>query len=194
VGLRSILEIPVLVMVAVLLALGMRTFLGQAFVIPSGSMIPTLQVGDRVLVSRPSYAMHDPHRGDVLVFESPEELPPDTSWLPGKVLRRALEAVGLSQPRETDFIKRVIGLPGDVVEGRDGLVYINGQRLVEPYLPPGVVTSTFGPEVVPDDHLFVMGDNRGNSNDSRAIGPIPEDLVVGRAVARIWPPGRWAFL
>lgn len=193
-GLRSAIELPVLLLVAVIIALGLRTWVGEARIIPSGSMRPTLLEGDRVLVSKTAYNLHDPRRGDVLVFESPEAGPPDGSVLPLRVMHRALEAVGLRQPPDTDLIKRVVGLPGEVVEARDGTVFVDGKRLVEPYLPDGTVTSSFGPVTVPDDHLWMMGDNRSLSRDSRAVGPISYDLVIGRAVARAWPPGRWAFL
>ena len=103
------------------------------------------------------------------------------------------EAVGVVQDR-TEFIKRVIGLPGETVEGRDGRIYINGQALQEPYLPVGTVTSVFAPVTVPTHQVWVMGDNRGNSNDSRFFGPIPFSQVVGRTIWRVWPLGHLSFL
>jgi signal peptidase I len=102
--------------------------------------------------------------------------------------------VGLRAPDENDLIKRVIGLPGEVVEGRDGRVFVNGRELIEPYLPEDSFTSDFEPVTVPEDHLFVMGDNREESLDSRSFGPVPVDSLVGRAVMRAWPPGRLGFL
>ncbi|HEX9682137.1 MAG TPA: signal peptidase I [Acidimicrobiales bacterium] len=195
-GVRTAVELPLLLLVAMLIALGLRSFVGQAFVIPSGSMFPQLEVGDRVLVSKTAYDLHDFNRGDVIVFESLDGVPPDRSILPVRLVKRTLEAVGARQPPGTDFIKRIVALPGEVVQGRDGRVYIDGKLLEEPYLPGGVVTGDFGPELVPRDHLWVMGDNRGNSLDSRdpSRGPVPIEQVVGRAVLRVWPPGRWAFL
>jgi signal peptidase I len=179
-------------------AIILRAFVGQAFFIPSESMTPQLEVGDRVVVSKISYRLHDPRRGDVVVFDCPEAAGcvtvQDDASLPIRVVRAALETVGLRQPSTEEYIKRVIGLPGETVEGRDGIVYVNGQRVVEPYLPEEVETSTFDPVTVPEGSLWVMGDNRGNSQDSRRFGPIPSDTVVGRAVARIWPPGRAAYL
>jgi signal peptidase I len=178
---------------AVFLAVVLRTFVAQAFSIPSESMIPTLEVGDRVVVSRLAYSLHDPHRGDIVVFDAPGEEDDD----PGVVTRAfqvVLESVGLRQASTEEYIKRVVGVPGDVVEARGGLVVVNGRYLIEPYLPFGTVTADFPPTPVPEGEVFVMGDNRQNSRDSRVFGPIPVDSVVGRAVVRIWPPGRTAFL
>jgi signal peptidase I len=187
-------ELFVLVATAIVLAVLLRTFVAQAFYIPSGSMVPQLEVGDRVVVSRLSYDLHDPNRGDVVVFDSPYPTDEDDSPLPVRVGHRVLEAVGLRQQSTEEFIKRVIGLPGETVEGRDGGVFVDGREVVEPYLPAGTETGEFAPVVVPDDSLFVMGDNRGNSQDSRVFGPIDADTVVGRAVVRVWPLDRAAFL
>jgi signal peptidase I len=111
-----------------------------------------------------------------------------------KAVHTVLEAVLLREPQPEEYIKRVIGLPGDTVEGKDGAVYVDGRRLVEPYLPAGTVTSDFGPETVRPGHLWLMGDNRGNSSDSRVFGQVDRHTVVGRALFRIWPPWRTAFL
>jgi len=107
-----------------------------------------------------------------------------------------LESVAVRDPGDRELIKRVIGLPGETVEGRDGRVRIDGRRLIEPYLDADVVTSDFGPVEIPEGHVFVMGDNRTNSHDSRFsdIGTIDIDTIVGRAIARVWPPARTAFL
>jgi signal peptidase I len=183
---------------AILAAFLVKTFVAQAFFIPSGSMEPQLHVGDRVVVSRLAYRLHDPRRGDIVVFDEPvpagEERPADRRFVLVRWADDLLQGVGLRQPDGTELIKRVVGLPGDVVEGRGGRVYVNGRELVEPYLPDGTATSDFGPVHVPDGDLFVLGDNRSNSADSRVIGTIPIDSVVGRALARVWPPGRWAWL
>jgi signal peptidase I len=190
-------EIPLLLGLAVLIAFLVKTFLAQAFFIPSGSMIPQLQVGDRVVVSKLSYDLHDPHRGDVVVFDAPPNVAPtSTSHDSGarKVIRDVLQSIGVLQPSTEEYIKRIVGLPGETVQGRDGHVFVNGRELVEPYLPPATVTSDFPAVVVPKGDLWVMGDNRTNSSDSRVFGAIRESSVVGRAILRVWPASRAAFL
>ena len=192
-------EVAILLGLAVVVAILVKTFVAQAFWIPSGSMIPQLEINDRVVVSKLAYRLHEPRRGDVIVFEAPPSQQPHTvqhdalvvSWL-----RSAGEAIGLVAPSTEDFIKRVIGLPGDTVEARNGVVFVNGRRLIEPYLPPGTTTSDFGPVVVPPGHLWVLGDNRGDSCDSRCFpeGPITRSSVVGRAILRVWPPTHLSFL
>ena len=184
---------------AVVIALVMKTFVAQAFYIPSASMVPQLKVHDRIVVSKLSYRLHEPRRGDIVVFDCPpgagcadSERPHEI--LPLRLVRDLGEAVGLLQPRRDEFIKRVIGLPGETLEGRGGDVYVDGRRLVEPYLPSGVRTSSFPPTVVPAGRLWVMGDNRGNSEDSRRFGPVRRSTVVGRTVFRIWPIQKTAFL
>ncbi len=186
---------PALVVVAVLAAILVKAFLAQAFFIPSASMEPQLRAGDRVVVSRLAYRLHEPRRGDIVVFDDPsEDATPDRPFIAVRLGRDALEAVGLLPPSGRELIKRVVGLPGETVEGHDSTVFIDGRPLFEPYLPPGTVIDDFGPFRVPVDHVFVMGDNRTNSKDSRYIGPVAIDTIVGRALARIWPPGRLAYL
>jgi signal peptidase I len=165
-GLRNLVEWIAIVVGALAVALIVKTFLIQAFFIPSLSMYPTLDEGDRVLVNKLSYKLHDVHRGDLVVFERP----------PG-------------QPASDikDLIKRVVGLPGDEIEARNGVVYIDGKRLDEPYLVDGVVTDNLPDQKVPAGHVWVMGDNRTDSADSRVFGPIDEDTIVGRAFIRVWP-------
>ena len=177
-SLRNTLEWVIIAGGALLVAFVIKTFLLQAFYIPSLSMAPTLKENDRVLVNKLSYDLHDVNRGDVVVFESPPNEGSATK----------------------DLIKRVIGLPGETVESRDGQVLINGQVLDEPYLERDVQTrgpmcqvetlpGCQGPEkvVVPADTYFVMGDNRANSRDSRFVGAIPDDLIIGRAFVKVWP-------
>jgi signal peptidase I len=170
--LRSAVEWGAVIVGALVVALVVKTFLFQAFYIPSNSMLPTLEKGDRVLVNKLSYDLHDIHRGDIVVFE----LPPD------KVGPDGIK----------DLIKRAIGLPGDVIETRDGLVYIDGKKLDEPWLPKGTTTDNppIPKQTVPEGTIFVLGDNRDNSADSRYAnrGPIPIDTVVGRAFLQVWPP------
>lgn len=188
-------EFPILIVVALAVAILIKTFIFQAFYIPSSSMEDTLLINDRVMVSKLNYRIGDINRGDVIVFDDPRggfEEPTETVLQ--SAIRNVLESVGLVTPR-SEFIKRVIGLPGDVVEGHDGGVWVDGERLVEPYLKdPDYEHPDFGPVVVPDGMLFVMGDNRAASQDSRFFGPIPIDEVVGRAVVIIWPPSRWGGL
>jgi signal peptidase I len=188
-------ELPVLLLIAFVLALLIKSFLVQAFYIPSESMVPTLEVGDRVLVNKVVYHLHPPRRGDVIVFENPNEAavhrnPVSAFW------HWVTEGLGVSTDPEKDFIKRVIGLPGDVVEVRDCKVFVNGTQLDEPYVNPDDPGSCSFPSTrVEPDHLFVMGDNRGNSNDSRyGLGQIPNEKVVGRAFVIIWPPSRTGFI
>ena len=190
-------EVPLLLALAILIAFLVKTFLAQAFFIPSGSMIPQLAIGDRVVVSKLAYDLHDPHRGDVVVFDAPPTVgakPANHDSGVRKVVRDVLQSIGVLQPSTEEYIKRIVGLPGETVQGRDGHVLVDGRELVEPYLPPGVVTSDFPPTVVPKGDLWVMGDNRGNSSDSRVFGAIKESSVVGRAILRVWPVSHAAFL
>jgi signal peptidase I len=198
---RLIIEWVLLIAAALAIAFLIKTFLFQAFYIPSESMQPTLNVEDRVLVNKLSYDFHDVNRGDIVVFEAPPEAQTD----------------GIE-----DFVKRVIGLPGETVTfPGDGRVYIDGRRLREPYLPDGVITcaSTGGtcpvteddgqqttisgcatPAtgedgcVVPEGTVLVLGDNRGSSKDGRVFGPIDQDTIIGRVFMRIWPIGDIGFL
>jgi signal peptidase I len=197
-------ELPVLFVVALLAAFLVRTFVFQAFYIPSPSMgcadcpVHTLEIDDKVVVSKLSYRLHDPRRGDVVVFECPpaagcDNTPPSSNPAV-RAFRFVGERVGVIPPSTEDYIKRVVGLPGETLEGRNGKVYVDGVLLDEPYLPPTIVTSDFGPVPIPPDHLWVMGDNRQNSGDSRVFGAISEHSVVGRTVLRLLPVRRTAFL
>ena len=165
-GVRNLVEWVAIVVGALAVALLVKTFLVQAFFIPSLSMYPTLDKGDRVLVNKLSYQLHDVHRGDLVVFDRPE---------------------GSPESGIKDLIKRVIGLPGETIESRDGVVFIDGRELDEPYLVDGMTTDNLPPQEVPDGHVFVMGDNRDDSADSRVFGPIDKDTIVGRAFIKVWP-------
>lgn len=187
------LELPLLVLVALVVAVFIKTFLVQAFWIPSSSMEDTLLVNDRVLVNKLAYRLGDIERGHVIVFDDPRGDANGDESIFRSATRNVAEAVGLSTPR-SEFIKRVIGLPGETVEIRDNQVLINGQDISEPYLKPGTSMRDFEAVTVPEGHVFVMGDNRNSSQDSRFFGPIPTDDVVGRAFVIIWPVSNWAGL
>jgi signal peptidase I len=194
-GLLAVLrETAVLVVLAVLLAVVFKTFLVQAFYIPSGSMEPTLDISDRVLVEKLSYRFGHVQRGDVIVFVH-NDATPDAPQ-PNFVARFFIDlgqAVGITPPSDRDFIKRVVGVPGDRISCSGGRLLRNGQSLDEPYLAQGTTTDCT-PATVPPGKLFVMGDNRNNSQDSRVFGPIERSTVVGRAFVRIWPFGRAGWL
>lgn len=185
-------ELPVLIVVAFAVALLIKTFLLQAFYIPSASMEPTLVEGDRVLVEKISTRFGEPSRGDVVVFE--KDLGGATIVEPGDgglwddITGAFRSLFGFPTGTSQDFIKRVMAVEGDTIEGRDGRVFVNGEAVQEDYLAEGTEISTFGPTTVPEGQIFVMGDNRANSDDSRNFGPIDADQVIGRAFLLIWPP------
>jgi len=205
-------ELPLLLIVAFCLAVLIRTFLLQAFFIPSGSMEDTLLIGDRVLVNKVVYDVRDPRRGEVIVFRGTERWAPENAAAPEqgfltRLGRTISDLVGVSQPGEKDFIKRVIGVPGDRVACCDekGRVTVNGHPLDEPYVledsdldaPPNpreCRSRRFAEVVVEPGQLFVMGDHRLVSQDSRCQGPIPIENVIGRAFVIVWPHGRWSTL
>lgn len=184
---RFFAELPFLLVAALVLTVLVKGFLIQAFFIPSRSMEPTLDVGDRVVVNRLAYRLGDPRHGQVVVFLRPTEVDQPSAGGPVSWVRRAVaQGLGGTPPGNEDLIKRVVGLPGDVLEGRDGYLYRNGARVDEPYLRPNTFTSEFKVRVKPD-HLWVMGDNREDSADSRSFGQVPRSALVGRAVLTVWP-------
>jgi signal peptidase I len=183
-------ELPLLIIVALVVAVVIKTFLVQAFFIPSASMHDTLLEGDRVMVNKLAFRFGEPGHGDVIVFDSPLEESSDGENIFGAILRNIGESLGLSTP-DTALIKRVIALEGDTIEIRDNAVFINGTAIDESYLTRNVRMPDFGPLEIPPDHVFVMGDNRNQSEDSRRFGPIPESSIIGRAFVRVWPPSRW---
>jgi len=181
---KRVLEYAVIVLVAVLVALAVQAWLVKPYRIPSESMLDTLRPGDRVLVNRAVYHLREPHRGDVVVFRYPHD--------PSVV-----------------FIKRIVGVPGDVLEVRDGRLYVNGRRPGEPYVhrtsgraDPTVAQAAIAgstlhdpwslaePYRVPDGEYFVMGDNRTDSDDSRDWGTVPRTAIVGEGLATYWPFSR----
>ena len=176
---RWIKEAVIVVVIAILVAVLLRAFVVQTFFIPSGSMEPTLQIGDRILVNKLSYHLHGVDRGDIVVFARPP-------------------TENCGGPTVNDLVKRVIGLPGDIISLSGGYVYIDGKRLDESWLPaaeqgvtvagpPGNTSNLAHPYRVPPDNYFVMGDNRTDSCDSRYWGPINRSLIVGKVELRVWP-------
>ncbi|MBT8198179.1 MAG: signal peptidase I [Acidimicrobiia bacterium] len=191
-------ELPVLILIALVAAVFIKTFFIQAFFIPSGSMLETLQLNDRVMVNKLSYTFSEVDRGDVVVFDQfcGATDPNEGENLVEKAFRNVAEAIGLSTP-ESDFIKRVIATEGETLEIADGTVMIDGTAITEPYLADSLdlpSSLNYGPITVPEDHVFVMGDNRDNSKDSRSCGPIHQGQIVGRAFVIIWPPSHWTGL
>jgi len=187
------LELPLLILAALLIAVVIKTFFFQAFWIPSSSMENTLLINDRVMVNKLAYRFGDLQRGQVIVFDDPRGSESPEETLLQAARRNVTEAIGLSVPR-TEFIKRVIGLQGERVEIVDSKVFIDGVPIEEPYLKPGSVMPDFGPIIVPPGEMFVMGDNRNASQDSRYFGTVPTDTIVGRALVIMWPIDRWTML
>jgi signal peptidase I len=167
-----------IVVIAVLVAFLLRTFVIQTFYIPSASMTPTLQVGDRIVVNKLSYHLHAVHRGDIIVFRRPPN-------------------EDCAGPPVPDLVKRVIGLPGETISDRNGTVYVDGKALDQTWLPKHTTTTytaTFAPVKIAANHYFVMGDDRVDSCDSRDWGTVPRSYIVGRVELRIWPISRIAIL
>jgi signal peptidase I len=175
---RALIEWLIILAIVLVCTVVLRTFVVQSYSIPSLSMSPTLQIGDRIIVDKLSYRFGSVHRGDIVVFARPP----------------------LEDQEYSDLVKRVIGLPGETISARNGHVYIDGKLLHEPWLPPGPQSDTGplpgdphqqfnmpGPVKIPAGEYYVMGDNRQNSEDSRYFGPISKSLIVGRAVAVAWP-------
>ena len=187
-----LLELPGLMLGALLIAVLLKTFVIQPFWIPSESMRETLQIGDRVLVWKPAYHLGDIERGDVVVFRRGGD---EDQSVPESVVRSVLEALGIQPQGSEDLIKRVIGLPGDTVEIEGNQVIVNGVPLDEPYISDPDMAA-MAPIVVEQDTVFVMGDHRcsGCSQDSRVIGAIPTDDILGHAFMVIWPFDRFGDL
>ncbi len=170
-------EFVITLVIAFVLVFGfVRPFVVEAYRIPSASMEPTLDIHDRVLANKFIYDFTDPQRGQIVIFKNPED------------------------PNSDPLIKRVVGLPGDTLRIQHGKLYVNGVPQNEPYIHKNPClqfrpkTCSFGPTEVPPGHVFVMGDNRANSYDSRFFGPVPESSIEGEAFLRFWPPGRLAWL
>ena len=182
---RWAVELCIVVIVAVVIAILLRTFVVATYSIPSGSMEPTLQIGDRIVVDKLSYHLHGVDRGNIIVFSTPPK-------------------ENCAGPPVSDLVKRVIGLPGETISVSGGRVYINGKYLLEPWLPrsdqnattPGPSPERYAlhhPYTIPSGYVYVMGDNRMESCDSRYWGPVAESTIVGKVDLRIWPLSRLAF-
>lgn len=179
-------ELPVLLVIAFVLAFLLRTFVLQVFYIPSASMEPTLMVNDRMVVEKVTYRFREPQRGDVVVFEGENGIREPAGGPVAEVVRGVGQFLGVVPASAKDFVKRVIGLPGDEIAIRGGVVTVNGAELDEPYKVDE--DSDYGPVIVPEGRLFFLGDNRPNSSDSRrSLGFVERDNVVGRAVVIIFP-------
>jgi signal peptidase I len=159
----------IIVVLGLVIAVVVRLFVFQLYYVPSTSMNPTIKAGDRILVDKLAFHLHPVERGDIIVFRRP--------------------AAATCGEDLTDFVKRVIGLPGETISGKDGQVYIDGKRLAEPWLPKvsSTYTANFGPDKIPAGDYFMMGDHRTTSCDSRIWGPIKRSAVVGEVVMRVWP-------
>jgi signal peptidase I len=192
----SLLELVLIVAVALGLALGIQAFLVKPYRIPSESMVPTLEIGQRVLVNRIGARFGEPEVGDVVVFHPPRgaergnecgTAPPE-----GQVCVEPTP-----QQADVNFIKRIVAGPGDKLRIENGRVVLNGERQPEEFAEPcgGGEGCTFSREVsIPAGHYFMMGDNRGSSDDSRFWGPVPEEWIIGEAFATYWPPDRIGLL
>ncbi len=186
------MELVLIVAVALGLALAIQALIVKPFRIPSESMVPTLEVSQRVLVDRVSFRFSEPHTGDIVVFKPPsgadigicgDESVPSDAACPRPTAERS----------DTNFIKRIVGEPGDRLRVEDGRVYINGRLQEERFIVPSADCETcdLPREItIPPGHFFMMGDNRGQSADSRKWGPVPEEWIIGNAFFTYWPPGR----
>ncbi|HET8673685.1 MAG TPA: signal peptidase I [Thermoleophilaceae bacterium] len=189
----SIIELVGIVAVALALALGIQAFIIKPYRIPSGSMEPTLTIGQRVLVDRVSNHFTSYHRGDIVVFKPPKGA--DSVVQCGVPNKPPDEPCPKPTPQksQTNFIKRIVGLPGDRLSVRAGHVYIDGRELKEPYIRPSSdcpICNEPRAITIPPGHFFMMGDNRGESDDSRDWGPVPKQWIIGKAFFTYWPPSR----
>ncbi len=174
--LHSLVEWGSIVVVAVLISFLLRTYVIQTFYIPSGSMEPTLKIGDRIIVSKLSVTLGTIHRGDILVFKAPKAV------------------ASVCGDNVADLVKRVIGLPGDHLTSKGNTIYVNNKPLAQPWTHTEPLGRAIGNVVVPKNHYFMMGDNEGDSCDSRYWGTIPRSSIIGKAFLRIWPLSRFGLL
>jgi signal peptidase I len=193
----SLLELVMIVVVALGLALGIQAFLVKPYRIPSGSMLPTLDINQRVLVNRIGARFGDPEVGDIVVFHPPQGAEEGNTCGGGPPPSGQACAQPTEGKADVNFIKRVVAGPGDRLAIRNGRVILNGERQQEDFIRPcgGGEDCSFPREItVPADHYFMMGDNRGESDDSRFWGPVPRDWIIGGAFGTYWPPNRIGLL
>ncbi len=194
---RLIAEIVVIIVVAFILSFVVRTLLVETYEVPSGSMEDTIQIGDRILSEKISYYFGEPQKGDIITFESPIQSEDSSSSY-------SVTTTDQDTANQEIFVKRVIATEGDTIDIRNGSVYVNGELLAEDYVKDGDPTVTFTstyqdmeieyPYTVPEDELWVMGDNRTNSRDSRYFGPIEVSSITGRVFFRYWPLHRFGLM
>lgn len=207
-GRGAMFEVVITIVAALVLAFVVQQYLVKPFKIPSGSMENTLHCGDRVLVDRVTYRFSDPQRKDVVVFHPPAGLGEggvaDPTQVASSVNRPAVSDDGTveAEPANPNYIKRIIGLPGDTVEVKHHRAYINGSKLEEPYLRPipkdafedSGSNPEWGPETVPKGTYLMLGDHRDNSADGREFGYVPRSFIIGKAFVVYWPPARFGRL
>jgi signal peptidase I len=196
---NSIVELVVIVLVAIGLALGIQAFVVKPYRIPSGSMEPTLKVGQRVLVNRIGMNFKGPHIGEILVFHPPKDAEQQICGPSPHMVTPGGAACDAPEPQESsvNFIKRVVAGPGDTLYIKEGHAYVNGKRESDSYINPcggGSECDFPKPIKIPAGHWFMMGDNRGESDDSRFWGPVPTGWIIGGAFATYWPPDRIGIL
>ena len=198
----SVVELIVVVAAALGIALLFQAFIVKPYKIPSGSMLPTLQINQRILVDRIGNDFSSPHIGDIIVFHPPKNYSAGCADPAEGQLRSGQDgtaacAVAQRQPSSETFVKRVVGLPGDRISIRNGHVYRNGVREHDSYIAPcndGNACSFPQTIAVPRGDYYMMGDNRGDSDDSRFWGPVPRSWIIGKAFLTYWPPSRIGFL
>jgi signal peptidase I len=193
--LNSLVELVVIVLVAIGLALGIQAFIVKPYRIPSGSMEPTLEVGQRVLVNRIGTHFSGPKIGEIVVFHPPKDAEQEVCGPTPHMVTPGGAACAAPEPEEAsvNFIKRIVAGPGDTIYIKEGHAYVNGKREKDSYIRPCGESSECNfpvPIKIPAGHWFMMGDNRGESDDSRFWGPVPTSWIIGQAFATYWPPDR----
>jgi signal peptidase I len=196
---NTIIELAVIIAVALGLALGIQAYIIKPYRIPSGSMLPTLSIGQRVLVNRIGMDFSDPHVGEIAVFHPPKDAEQEVCGPSPHEIKLGAAACSQPEPAHSgvNFIKRIVAGPGDVISILEGHVIRNGKRESDSYTKPCGSSPECNfptPIKIPPGHWFMMGDNRGESDDSRFWGPVPTGWIIGGAIATYWPPDRIGIL
>lgn len=188
---QGVREILVILALAAIVAVLIQSFVVKAFIVPSSSMSPTLQIGDRIMADRVTYLFRKPRRGDIVVWRYPPDDPAgqNTSNPVFWPFEQILETLHLAHRGTSPYVKRVVATEGETLEIKKGVMYIDGERIDEPYAVKDY--SDFGPVQVPEGMFYGLGDNRPNSRDSRFFGPVPYRHIIGRVFLRWWPPSRF---